>query len=76
MCRILKTGFCHTFSRIFKLPKVNMLAVVSTEISKIFDQIINKIVVSWPEQVSNFHFETKFALILIKEPSVQTDKIV
>ena len=32
--------------------------------------------VGWPEQVPNFHLETKFVLVLVKEASVQANKIV
>ena len=53
-----------------------MLAVVSTKICQVFYKIIHNIVVGWPEQVPNFHLETKFVLVLVKEASVQANKIV
>ena len=53
-----------------------MLAIISAEISQVFYQIIDDVVICRPEQIADFNFEVEFFFVLIKKLGIQTDKIV
>lgn len=67
---------CIDFGAILELPVVEVFAVVAAEVSKIFNKIVNHIMIGGPQQIFYFDLEIELVLELGEEFCKKANKLI